>query len=91
MLSRRPVLIGDYVPLQWPAALRPLTQLAELPAQVLERYNAVQTVCFCGVFPQIRRAWASVDNTLFLWRLDRWCPPPPPSGLNFAVRCLVRM
>ena len=57
---------------QWPALLRPLTQLAELPAQVLERYNAVQTVCFCGVFPEIRRTWASVDNVLFLWRLDRW-------------------
>lgn len=63
---------------QWPAVLRPLTQLAELPAQVLERYSTVQTVCFCGVFPQIRRAWASVDNTLFLWRLDRWCAPLPP-------------
>lgn len=40
---------------------------------MLERYNAVQTVAFCGVFPEIRRAWASVDNALFLWRLDRWC------------------
>ena len=39
---------------------------------MLERYNAVQTVAFCGVFPEIRRAWASVDNELFLWRLDRW-------------------
>lgn len=57
---------------QWPSLLRPLTQLSELPAPVLERYNAVQTVAFCGVFPEIRRAWASIDNELFLWRLDRW-------------------
>ena len=39
---------------------------------VLERYAGVQTVAFCGVFPEIQRAWASVDNSLFLWRYDRW-------------------
>jgi Nup133 N terminal like len=61
--------------MQWPPLLRPLTQLSELPQPVLERYNAVQTVAFCGVFPEIRRAWASVDNELFLWRLDRWWGP----------------
>ena len=27
-------------------------------------------MCFCGVLPEISRAWASVDNALFLWRLD---------------------
>ena len=31
-----------------------------------------QTVAFCGVFPEIKRAWASVDNSLFLWRFDKW-------------------
>lgn len=65
--------------LQWPPLLRPLTQLAELPERVLDRYNAVQTVAFCGVFPEIRRAWASVDNALFLWRLDRWCAGALPA------------
>ena len=40
---------------------------------VLERYAGVQTVAFCGVFPEIGRAWASIDNSLFLWRYDRWC------------------
>ena len=59
--------------MQWPALLRPLSQLAELPKMVLERYAGVQTVAFCGVFPEIGRAWASIDNSLFLWRYDRWC------------------
>ena len=44
-----------------------------MPGLVLDRYNAVQKGCFCGVFPEIKRAWASVDNSLFLWRYDRWC------------------
>ena len=42
----------------------------ELPAAVLERYSARQSVCFCGVLPEIGRAWATVDNALFLWRYD---------------------
>ncbi|KAK9806121.1 hypothetical protein WJX72_002210 [[Myrmecia] bisecta] len=54
----------------WPSLLRPLSVMGEMPAMVLERYNACQTVCFCGVFPEIKRAWASVDNSLFLWRYD---------------------
>ena len=43
-----------------------------MPGMVLDRYNAVQKGCFCGIFPEIKRAWASVDNSLFLWRYDRW-------------------
>jgi nuclear pore complex protein Nup155 len=44
----------------------------EMPGMVTDRYNACQTVAFCGIFPEIRRAWASVDNSLFLWRFDKW-------------------
>jgi nuclear pore complex protein Nup155 len=43
---------------------------------VMERYTACQTVAFCGVFPELRRAWASVDNALFLWRFDKWQDVP---------------
>lgn len=64
-------------PLQWPSLLRPLSPiLNEMPGMVLERYAACQTVAFCGVFPEIRRAWASVDNSLFLWRFDKWWVGP---------------
>lgn len=69
--------------------MRPLAQLQELPAQVIEKHSTVQTVCFCGVFPQIRRAWASVDNMLFLWRLDRWytSPTSPQRQPALFYRC----
>lgn len=53
----------------WPTDVVGL-KTEELPGVVLERYNTRQSVCFCGVLPEISRAWASVDNTLFLWRLD---------------------
>jgi len=46
----------------------------ELPPVLIERYNAAggQGTALCGIFPEIRRAWATVDNTLFLWRFDKW-------------------
>eukprot|EP00887_Chlorella_sp_A99_P007116 scaffold2.g7116.t1 len=61
----------------WPPLLRPLSPVvAEMPAMVMERYQACQTVAFCGAFPSIGRAWASVDNSLFLWRFDKWQDVP---------------
>lgn len=53
--------------------LRPVSSImGKMPSMVLQRFNACQVVCFCGVFPSLRRAWASVDNSLFLWRFDKW-------------------
>ena len=59
--------------MQWPAQVRMVSPVVnEMPKMVMERYAMCQTVAFCGVFPEIRRAWASVDSALFLWRYDRW-------------------
>lgn len=59
--------------MQWP----PLVEVVdtwELPSVLIERYNASggEGTALCGIFPEIRRAWASVDNTLFMWRFDKW-------------------
>ena len=57
---------------------------------VLERYNACQTVAFCGAFPEIKRAWATVDSRLYLWRYDRWWVPPAAGSLEAcAGECLA--
>ena len=58
--------------MQWPSLLRPLTPtLFDLPGMVQEKYRTCQTMCFCGLLPEIKRAWASIDNSLFLWRYDK--------------------
>ncbi|XP_010271356.1 PREDICTED: nuclear pore complex protein NUP155 [Nelumbo nucifera] len=65
-------------PREWP----PLVEVVDtwdLPPVLVERYNAAggEGTALCGIFPEIRRAWASVDNSLFLWRFDKWdgqCP-----------------
>ncbi len=41
-------------------------------------------MCFCGLFPQLRRAWASIDNSLFLWRYDKRCARYSPTSLATA-------
>lgn len=70
--------------LQWPSLLRAVSPaMPDLPAMVQDKYRTCQTMCFCGVFPEIRRAWASVDNSLFLWRYDRRYGS---SGSSSAVR-----
>ncbi|EPS59160.1 hypothetical protein M569_15648, partial [Genlisea aurea] len=60
-------------PREWP----PLVEVAntwELPPALIQRYNAAggEGTALCGIFPEIRRAWASVDNSLFVWRFDKW-------------------
>ena len=37
---------------------------------IQDKYRQCQTMCFCGLFPSIHRAWATIDNSLFLWRYD---------------------
>ncbi|KAL3691956.1 hypothetical protein R1sor_005607 [Riccia sorocarpa] len=63
---------------EWPPVVD-VVNARELPPVLIERYNAAggQGTALCGIFPAIRRAWATVDETLFLWRFDKWdgqCP-----------------
>ncbi|XP_031491794.1 nuclear pore complex protein NUP155 [Nymphaea colorata] len=65
-------------PKEWPPSVE-IANTRDLPAVLIDRYNAAggEGTALCGIFPEIRRAWASVDNSLFLWRFDKWdgqCP-----------------
>ncbi|XP_071690893.1 nuclear pore complex protein NUP155 [Rutidosis leptorrhynchoides] len=65
-------------PREWPPLVE-VVDSRELPSVLIERYNSAggEGTALCGIFPEIRRAWASVDNSLFLWRFDKWdgqCP-----------------
>lgn len=70
---------------QWPALLQPAAPLVELPELVRERYEACRSVCFCGVFASLQRVWATVDNSFFLWKLDRRDVPLEYSGESQAI------
>lgn len=65
-------------PKEWPPLIE-VVDTRELPSVLIKRYNEAggEGTALCGIFPEIRRAWASVDNSLFLWRFDKWdgqCP-----------------
>ena len=66
-------------PPQWPPLLS-VVQHRQLPSVVEERVLTRQVFSLCGLFPEIHRAWATVDNALFLWRYDAQCVPTRPAG-----------
>ncbi|CAM6093107.1 unnamed protein product [Calypogeia fissa] len=75
---------------EWPPVVD-VVNVRELPPVLVERYNAAggQGTALCGIFPAIRRAWATVDDTLFLWRFDKWDGQCPEYCGDDQVICAV--
>ncbi|KAJ3126506.1 hypothetical protein HK100_010209 [Physocladia obscura] len=54
----------------------PLLELVErertipLPDVLYEQYDFLQCRCFLGLFPEVHRAWITIDHQLFLWNYD---------------------
>ncbi|PVU87536.1 hypothetical protein BB559_005997 [Furculomyces boomerangus] len=42
----------------------------QLPDAVFNNYNLLNSNCFMGLFPEIRRAWITVDHRLFIWNYE---------------------
>lgn len=58
--------------LQWPAVLSQEASITRpMPDMVIDSQRQMQAACFCGVFPEIEHAWASVDNALYVWDTSR--------------------
>eukprot|EP00898_Chlorokybus_atmophyticus_P007513 jgi/Chlat1/7763/Chrsp66S07231 len=73
----------------WPVQVTQARLVSSMPAAVLDAYASRRSIAFAGNFPDIRRAWCTVDNTLFLWRLDqRDDSPVEYSGEDQAI-CAV--
>jgi hypothetical protein len=50
--------------------------MPSIPKMVLDRYQNRPQACFFDVMPEIHRAWASIDNTLYIWRLgEKYADP----------------
>ncbi|GMJ13372.1 nucleoporin 155 [Hibiscus trionum] len=77
-------------PREWPPLIE-VEDTRELPPVLIERYNAAggEGTALCGIFPEIRRAWASVDNSLFLWRFDKWDGQCPEYNVEEQAICAV--
>ena len=38
-----------------------------LPETLLAQYNHLECKCFMGMFPEINRAWLTIDNAIYMW------------------------
>ncbi|GJQ14113.1 hypothetical protein GpartN1_g5904.t1 [Galdieria partita] len=48
-----------------------MKKITPLPPALVEQYSYVESKCFMGIFPEIERAWFTVDNKLFLWNYNQ--------------------
>ncbi|EFC50324.1 nucleoporin 155 [Naegleria gruberi] len=42
-------------------------QFVALPDPIFEEYRRLEYKCFMGIFPEIHRAWITIDNKFFIW------------------------
>ncbi|KAJ2658767.1 hypothetical protein IWW48_003840 [Coemansia sp. RSA 1200] len=62
---------GEYetpVPRDWQVVTK--QRLIPLPDALFEQYDLLECRCFMGLFPEIKRAWITVDHRLFLWNYE---------------------
>ncbi|RKP33789.1 Nup133 N terminal like-domain-containing protein, partial [Dimargaris cristalligena] len=46
------------------------TQSVPLPDSLFDQYDLLHCRCFMGLFPEIQRAWLTIDHRLFLWNYE---------------------
>lgn len=39
-----------------------------LPAELVEHFGQMQANCMIGLFPQVDRAWLTIDSDIYVWR-----------------------
>ncbi|PIK56013.1 putative nuclear pore complex protein, partial [Apostichopus japonicus] len=64
-----PSLAAPSVGLSELPLLTPIRQ-SPLPPELVEQYAHMQSNCMMGVFPEINRAWLTIDTDIFLWNYD---------------------
>eukprot|EP00053_Salpingoeca_punica_P019526 m.198287 g.198287 ORF g.198287 m.198287 type:complete len:1360 (+) comp17674_c0_seq4:1-4080(+) len=57
----------DYVAAPPSAVQDRLVQCAALPSEIIEQYQRLQVSALHGVFPEISRAWFTIDSALYIW------------------------
>ncbi|KAJ2104368.1 hypothetical protein GGI09_000153, partial [Coemansia sp. S100] len=62
---------GEYelaIPSDWQVITK--QRHIQLPDALFEQYDLLECRCFMGLFPEIKRAWITVDHRLFLWNYE---------------------
>ena len=41
-----------------------------LPPELVEHFGHMQANCMIGLFPEIERAWLTIDSDIYVWRFQ---------------------
>ncbi|XP_054719689.1 nuclear pore complex protein Nup155-like [Uloborus diversus] len=74
-------------------SLHNLTQLSTvkripLPPELVEQFSLMQSNCQMGLFPDIGRAWLTIDSNIFIWSFHDGSDLAYHDGLNETILCV---
>ncbi|KAL3272939.1 hypothetical protein HHI36_014397 [Cryptolaemus montrouzieri] len=76
-----------------PLTLNNMTQMktlkqVPLPPEIMEHFGHVQCHCMMGLFPEINRAWLTVDSDIYVWTYEENSDLAYYDGLNETILCV---
>lgn len=60
-------------------------QSIPLPSEVIEQFRNMQHNCALGIFPEINRAWLSIDSSIYFWAYDNASDVAYYNGLDQTI------
>lgn len=64
-----------------------LLKRVPLPAELMEQFNYMQCNCMMGLFPEIRRAWLTIDSNIYVWNYEDGSDSAYFDGLDETILC----
>ncbi|KAG8179998.1 hypothetical protein JTE90_020953 [Oedothorax gibbosus] len=65
-----------------------LVKRVPLPTELVEQFGFMQSNCQMGLFPEIGRAWLTIDSNIFLWSFHDGSDLAYYDGLNETILCV---
>ncbi|XP_048522615.1 nuclear pore complex protein Nup154 [Dendroctonus ponderosae] len=84
----------DYPSLSgFPGTLNSLSQVKNinnipLPGEIVDHFSHVQCHCMMGLFPEINRAWLTVDSDIYIWTYEENTDLAYFDGINETILCV---
>ncbi|KAG8264438.1 hypothetical protein J6590_011729 [Homalodisca vitripennis] len=80
----------DYPTVNAMSGLSSITQLrtmnkVPLPPEIMEHFGHMQCQCMMGVFPEINRAWLTIDSDIYIWDFEHGTDVAYYDGLSETI------
>ncbi|KAF7285413.1 nuclear pore complex protein Nup154 [Rhynchophorus ferrugineus] len=59
-----------------------------LPPEIVDHFSHVQCHCMMGLFPEINRAWLTVDSDIYIWTYEENTDLAYFDGINETILCV---